>query len=157
MSNAIQRFYNFEIGKTGGVNITRVYNCSLIIQILLAIIILVFVESFGLWYLNHKLIINPERLSAARLVFQFSVIQMVFLIIQIPYSAAIMAYEKMSYYAIVSVIDVLIKLLIVLIIPFVAFDKLKFYGLLLLIISVVDFLLYFVYAKSHFKSIHWSG
>ena len=157
MSNAIQRFYNYEIGKNGGKELTSVYNCSLLIQVLLAIAIVILVESFGLWYLNNKLVIAPDRLPAARLIFQFAILQMLFLVIQIPYSAAIMAFEKMDYYALVSIIDVLIKLGVVLILPYIPFDKLVFYGLFLVLISLTNFLLYFVYAKRHFEQIKWHG
>lgn len=155
MSNAIQRFYNFEIGKNGGKELTAVYNCSLLIQVLLAIAIIIVVESFGLWYLNNRLVITPDRLPAARLIFQFAIIQMMFLVVQIPYSAAIMAFEKMDYYALVSIIDVLIKLGVVLVLPYIPLDKLIFYGLFLVLISLTNFLLYFVYAKRHFKQIKW--
>lgn len=157
MSNAIQRFYNYEIGKNGGKELTSVYNCSLLIQVLLAIAIIILVESFGLWYLNNKLVIASDRLPAARLIFQFAIIQMLFLVIQIPYSAAIMAFEKMDYYALVSIIDVIIKLGVVLILPYIPFDKLIFYGLFLVLISLTNFLLYFVYAKRHFEQIKWRG
>ena len=157
MSNAIQRFYNFEIGNNGGKELTSVYNCSLLIQVLLAIVIIIAVESFGLWYLNNRLVIAPDRLPAARMIFQFAIIQLLFLVIQIPYSAAIMAFEKMDYYALVSIIDVLIKLGVVLILPFIPFDKLIFYGLFLVLISITNFLLYFIFAKRRFEQLKWCG
>ena len=156
MSNGIQRFYNFEIGKNNGKNLTTIYSSSLLIQLILAIVIFVLVEVVGLWYLDNKLVINPDRLSAAHLIFQFAVIQMVLLIIQIPYSAAIMAFEKMDYYALVSILDVLIKLGIVLVLPYVTCDKLVFYGSLLLLTSLTNFLLYYCYAKLHFKLLRWN-
>ena len=65
MSNGIQRFYNFEMGKVGDVGVTRVYNTSLRIQAIVAFIVLVAAEIIGVWYLNNKMVLPPERLSAA--------------------------------------------------------------------------------------------
>lgn len=151
MANGVQRFYNFELGNGGENAITRVYNTSIIIQMILAIIILVLTETIGLWYLNTKMVISPDRIVAANWIFQFSVISLVFVIIQIPYSAAILAYERMNYYAIVSVADALLKLAIVLILPYIAGDSLIIYGLLIMLISIFNFLLYWIYCRNNFR------
>lgn len=153
MTNAIQRFYNYEIGKNGGEKLKNLYNCALVVQIVLAILVVLVVESFGLWYLNNKLIIPSDRLWAANVLFQFSVIQLFFVIISVPYSAIIIAYERMDYYALVSIVDVFIKLGIVLILPYVGYDKLLFYGLLLTIVGFANFLFYSVYARKNFSQI----
>ena len=151
MANGVQRFYNFELGKGGKCTITRVYNAALIIQILLAIIILVLTETIGLWYLNTKMVISPDRIDAANWIFQFSVISLVFVIIQIPYSAAILAYEKMNYYAIVSVVDALMKLAIVFVLPYLKGDSLIIYGFLIMLISIFNFFLYWIYCRRNFR------
>lgn len=151
MANGIQRFYNFELGKDGESAITRVYNTALCIQILLAIIILALTETIGVWYLNTKMVISPDRIIAANWIFQFSVISLVFVIIQIPYSAAILAYERMNYYAIVSVIDALLKLAIVLILPYFTGDSLIIYGFLIMLISIFNFFLYWIYCRKNFR------
>lgn len=156
MTNAIQRFYNYEIGKNNGANLKNLYNCALVVQIVLAILIIIVIESFGLWYLNNKLIIPQERLFAANIMFQFAVIQLFFIIISVPYSAIIIAYERMDYYALVSIINVFIKLGIVFILPYIDFDKLIFYGFLLTLVGFVDFLFFLVYAKRKFPQIRIS-
>lgn len=153
MSNGIQRFYNYEGGKYGIDGITRVYRTSLILQVLLAIIIFIILETLGLWYVNKKMILAPESLYAANSVFQCSVCSLGILIIQIPYSAAILAYERMDYHALVSIIDVFLKLIIVLILPYIPLNKLFFYGFLQLIVAIVNFLLYFLYAVNNFKEL----
>lgn len=156
MTNAIQRFYNYEIGKNNGTNLKNLYNCALIVQIVLAIIIIIVIESFGLWYLNNKLVIPDERLFAANIIFQFAVIQLFFVIITVPYSAIIIAYERMDYYALVSIINVFIKLGIVFILPYINFDKLIFYGFLLTLVGFIDFLFFLVYARINFSQIRIS-
>lgn len=147
LSSCIQRFYNFENGRVGKDGFHNVYVTSFFIQALLSILVLVLVETVGLWYLNHKLVVPDGRLDAARILFQTSVGSMIVVIMQVPYSAAIMAKERMDYYAIVGIIDVLLKLSIVVVLKYISYDRLTFYGFLLLGVSIVDFLLFFVYAK----------
>lgn len=153
LSSGIQRFYNFEIGKGGEKAITKVYVCATVIQILLIVVLVLLLETVGLWYINNKLVVPIERLDAARILFQFSVSSLVLTVLAIPYSAAIMAHERMDYYAIVGIIDVVLKLIIVIVLPFLTYDKLIMYGLLTLCITILNFFLYFFYAKKSFKSL----
>lgn len=151
MSNGIQRFYNFEAGTNDEKGVTRVFQTALLIQIILAILLLVVLESIGVWYVNCKMVLSSDRIFAANCIFQFSVFSLILLILQVPYSAVILAYERMDYYAIVSIIDVFFKLGIVLALPFIPADKLIIYGTLLLFSSIVNFMLYYLYAKRNFK------
>ena len=153
MSNGIQRFYNFKLGSEGEESFTKVYNMALLIQGLLAIIVIILLETIGLWYLNHKMVIPIERMDTARWIYQFSVISLVLVIMQIPYSASIMAHERMDYYAYVSIIEVVLKLAFALWLPHVKHDKLFVYGCYSLGVGVLNFFLYFIYSKHHFKSL----
>lgn len=153
MSNGIQRFYNFKLGKEGEEALTKVYNMALLIQGLLAIIVVLLLETVGLWYLNTKMVIPIERMPTARWIYQFTVVSLVFLIMQIPYSAAIMAHERMNYYAYVSIIEVGLKLAFALWLPHVKYDKLFVYGCYCLGGNILNFLLYYLYSKHQFKSI----
>ena len=153
MSNGIQRFYNFQLGKEGEKSFTKVYNTALIVQGLLAIIIVILLETVGLWYLHAKMIIPEDRFVAAQWIYHFSVISLILVIIQIPYSAAIMAAEKMDFYAYVGIFEVLAKLTVAIILPHISADKLIWYGLLNLIVGVISFSLYFSYAKNKIKSL----
>lgn len=147
LSNGIQRFYNYEAGINKEDGVKKVYQASLLIQIILATTLFLILETIGLWYINYKMVINPERLMAANWVFQFSVLSLVALILQIPYSAALIAYEKMDFYAMVSILDTFLKLGIVLLLPYLIGDKLIIYGVLTLLISIINFILNFSYAK----------
>ena len=153
MSNGIQRFYNYELGRNGHESVREVYNMSLLIQSILVILVIVLTETLGLWYLHHKMNLPADRMEAAEWIFQFSVLSFVFVILQVPYSAAIMAHEKMDYYAIVGVLDAMLKLGIAIALPYVGADHLIIYGMLLALISVVNFVLYYVYAKHRFSEI----
>lgn len=119
MSNGVQRFYNFSLGRKNGYSIKDVYNTALQIQAILAVTLLVPLETFGMWYIHTQMVIPIDRFAAAQWVFQFSVLSLVLLVLQIPYSAAIMAYEKMDYYAYLSIFDVLAKLGSLMIIKYV--------------------------------------
>lgn len=153
MSNGIQRFYNFEAGKNGIDAVTKVYQTSLLIQLLLVVFILLVIEPLGVWYINNKMVIPAERIIAANWVFQCSLLSLALLVMQVPFSAAIMAHERIDYFATVGIIDAILKLAIIIILPFLGYDKLIVYGLLVLFVSVINVLLYSVYALKRFSEL----
>lgn len=155
MSNGIQRFFNFELGKNGIEGAQKVYSTAVIIQVLLSIIIIVIAESFGLWYLYNKMVIPDERFIAALWLLQMSVFSFFFVIMQAPFTAAVMAHEKMNFFAVMSVFDAVAKLLIVYIVPLFGGDKLIIYGILFALISVVDFSVYYLYCKRNFEEVRF--
>lgn len=150
LAGAIQRFYNYEVTKQGAEGIQKVYITSLIIQGMISIVLLLVLESFGLWYVNNVLVVSTDKIHATNILFQCSVLSMLLVIMQVPYSAAVMSFERMDFYAIVGIIDVFLKLAIVVVLPFVPYDKLITYGVLVLFVSFVNFFLYFVYVRKHF-------
>lgn len=153
MSNGIQRFFNYELGKNGIDGVRKVYITSLAVQGLLLLIVLLLAETLGLWYMHNKLVIPFERFIAAQWIFQFSVVSFLLIIMQVPYNAAIMAHERMNFYAILSVLDAVLKLLIVILIPYANADKLILYGLLLMMVSLLNFLLAYSYSRICFEEI----
>ena len=153
MSNGIQRFFNFELGRNGIKGAQKVYITSLIIQLILLFVLILLTETFGLWYLYNKMVIPQERFWAALWVFQLSVLSFVFVIMQVPYNAAIMAHEKMNFYAFIGVLDAILKLAIVFLIPYANSDALILYAALLAAISLLNFLLVFFYSRKHFEEI----
>lgn len=152
LANGTQRFYNFKLGEGRKDEISLVFSTSLLIQIILSVILFLLLETFGLWYINNKMVIPEERIVAAYWVFHCSVVSLVFVVLQVPYSAALLAFEKMDYFAIVSILDAILKLGIVLTIPFVKVDNLILYGVLMLILSIVNYLLYFVYCRQNLRA-----
>ena len=150
LNTGANRFYNYALGKKEIGGVKRVYNAALAIQIILVVVVVILIESVGLWYLNNKMVIPEDRLYIANLIFQFSVFSLVMLVLQTPYSAALLSYEKMDYYALVSIVDVFLKLGFVIALQYVSVDKLLFYGLLMMIVSMVNFLMYYIYCRKHF-------
>lgn len=157
LSNGIQRFYNYKLGQGNLEEVRIVYDSALLIQALLAIIVFVILETVGLWYINNVMVVPPERLDAANWLFHFSVLSLVFVIMQIPFSAAIMAHERMNYFALVSITDATIKLGCVLLLKKLSGDHLFQYGVVTLSISALTFLLYFVYSKRRFPEIRMNS
>lgn len=153
LSSSIQRFYNYEGTKKGQEGFHHVYITGMIIHIIIAVIIFIILETFGLWYVNKIMVVPVDRLQAANVIYQASIISMLLIIIQIPFIGAIMAKEHMNFYAIVSIIDVILKLGIVIALPYIPFDKLIIYGLLSLIINIGNFILYYSYCKYKFSEI----
>lgn len=153
MANGIQRFYNFTLGKKEGGDITSVYNAALQIQAVLALCILLLLETVGLWYMYNEMQIPAERFDTALWVFQFAVASTVLLVMQAPYASAIMAYERMDYYAYVGIFDVVIKFVVAYLLTILKGDKLWLYGLLHLITSLLTFLMYYIYARANFKEL----
>ena len=154
MANGIQRFYNFELGRGGDVG--KVYSAAILIQCVLAVTILILTETFGLWYLNNMMVIPANRVIAANWIFQMSIASLVLVMLQVPFNAAIMAYERMDYYAYVSIIDVLLKLVIAFVIQILSSgDLLIVYGALTFGISVINFVLYYAYVKRNFLDLNF--
>lgn len=155
MTTGIQRFYNFELGKNGTEGARRVYITSIFTQSALAIVILVLTETIGLWYMYNKMVVPDDRFFAAVYIFHISVLSMIVNIMSVPFSGAVMAHEKMDYYAYVSIFDVLMKLAIALILPHIAADKLILYGVFILCVSIINWLLYASYARIKFDEIRF--
>lgn len=153
LSNGTQRFYNSEMQKNGPEGVTKVYNASLIIQGCIAVIIVILLETLGLWYFYEKMVIPEDRMQIAFWIYQLSVLSSVIVVMTASFSGAVMAYEKMDFYAFVGIAEVLLKLGFALMIPYVPIDKLLAFGFMHLIISFASFLLFYTYCKRKFKPI----
>lgn len=153
-STSIQRFYNYEGGKNGDDGYTRVFSVGIRVHIILSIIIFVILETFGLWYINNVMVMPHERLISANIIFQVSILSLLLVIIQIPFIGAIIAKERLDFFALVSIIEVILRLVFILLLPFIPFDKLITYAIVQTLTSVICFVLYVGYAKRKIPSLH---
>lgn len=151
LASSMQRFYNYEGGINGELGHTKVYATGFWIHLLLCAIIFIILEPVGIWYINNVMVLPADRIIAAHIVFQCSLLSMLLVISQIPYTAIILAKEKMDFYTLVSIIDTFLKLFIVILLPYLPYDKLITFSVLTLIISLSNFTLNIVYAKCKFK------
>lgn len=150
MSSATQRFLAFELGKSKDNDISNIFNMSMNIHLLIAGGIFVLGETAGLWFISKQLIIPPERLDAARWVFHLSLIAFLVSVASVPYNAMIIAHERMSVFAWVSIIDVTLKLLIVFMLSWFGIDKLALYAALMLAVTSIITLIYKIFCQRTF-------
>ncbi|MBE9467744.1 MAG: oligosaccharide flippase family protein [Bacteroidetes bacterium] len=155
MSGATQRFLNFELGKKDFNQLSKVFSASLSVHILIALIILLLSETIGLWFMNTQLNLPQERMYAAKWVYQFTIITFIIGVIKVPYNASIIAHERMSFYAYISIIEVFLKLVIVFILQLYGEDKLIFYALLISVVTLVIFVVFIIYCHQKFDSTHY--
>lgn len=157
MSGATSRFISYELGAADSGKLRKTFSAALTVHAAIALIMLVAAETVGLWYVNHELVIAPERMAAANWTYQFSVFAAVMTIFQIPYVAAIMAHEKMGYYALVAMVNVFLKLGIILTVLYVgAADNLVFYAALMFLVAAIVAGMYIVYGRRRFPECRWS-
>ncbi len=158
MSAATQRYITFALGKGDIANLQKVFSTSLQIHILIAAIIFVLGETAGVWFMYTQMQIPADRMNAAFWVLQCSIASTVVMILSVPYNAEIVAHEKMSAFAYISLLEALLKLLIVFLLKVGSFDKLIFYAILIFVVQLIIRLLYGNYCKRHFREskFHWA-
>mgnify|MGYP000103747571 CR=1 FL=1 len=154
MASSTQRFLTIEIGKNDFLKLKKVFSTAVTIHFLIAISIIILSETLGLWFLNHKLNIPDNRMYAANWVFQFSILTCCVNIIQVPYNAIIIAHEKMSIYAYISILEAVLKLIAVYLIAHINFDKLIIYAVIIFLIQLTIRILYQLYCKHKYTECH---
>ncbi len=161
MSLAVNRYISFEMGRDEGNEVNKIFSISVNIHVLIALLVVVFGETVGLWFVNYKLVIPPERMVAANWIYQFSIASFVMTVLRVPYNAMIIAYEDMKAYAYISIVEGLLRLLVAVSILYVTLDKLIVYGglmaLSVALITVVYVLFCFrKYAECRYRFL-WDG
>lgn len=151
LSAAISRFITFELGTGNKDKLKRVFSSSVTIQMGLSAIILVLAETAGLWFLNNKMVIPESRMYAANWVYQLSLLTFVINLISIPYNAAIIAHERMSAFAYISIFEAVSKLVVAYCIVISPIDRLILYAIMLTTIAIIIRLIYGSYCKRKFE------
>ena len=155
MSSATSRYITFEIGKGNMEQLKKVFSTSLQIHAIIALLIVILGETVGLWFLMNELVIPDGRMDAAMWVYQCSVVTAVVTIMSVPYNADIIAHEKMSAFAYISVLEIILKLAIVYLLVVLPFDKLKVYAVLVLMVGLLIRYIYTRYCHKHFEESHY--
>lgn len=152
MSSATQRFINMEKASRIAERVREVFNISLKVHFIIALFVLLFAQTVGLWFLNHSLSIPNERIYAANVIYQISMFTTLIEIVKTPYSAVILANERMSFYAIVGVLGTVLKLSFVMLLSayFGSLDKLILYAVFMMFISLVGSIILYVYCRKYF-------
>ena len=151
MATSTQRFLNFELGTNNKEGVKQVFSTAILLHLIIGAIILILALTVGFYFLEYEMNIAVDRMVAARYVFVYSILTFIFQTFTVPYNSIIIAYEKMSAYAYFSIVEVLLKLLIVYLIKIVDGDYLIIYALLSFIVNVFIRIIYIIYSKLNFE------
>lgn len=150
--SATQRFLNFNIGRNDLNAVSKVFCMSMNSYIILSLIFFVLAETIGLWFVDTQLNIPADRMEAANWVYQFSIITFIINLIRIPYNASIIAYERMDFYAYVSLFEIIMKLGVVYLLYIATIDKLILYSFLYAMIPFLTNIIYKIYCNRNFAT-----
>ena len=148
---ASSRYITYDLGKGDMAVMKKTFGNILSIHFILAGIVLIIGETIGLWFMSTQLQIPSDRMTAAMWVYQFSIFSSILAVISVPYNATIIAHEKMSAFAYISIVDAVLKLLIVYLLVIIPYDKLIVYAILFFCIQAFDRIVYGIYCSRHFE------
>lgn len=151
MAAAVQRYLTFELGKGDSVRLTQTFSMCMTIFLIFAILLLVLAETIGLWFVNKQLVIPENRIVAANWVYQFSILAAIATLLYTPYNAIIIAHEKMSVFAYVSILEGILRLIVAGSLIIFPYDRLIAYGGLLLLTAIVITGIYIVYCVKNYE------
>lgn len=153
LATSSSRFLTYGLGEGDITKLKKIFSTVLTAHVCLAAIIILLAETLGLWFLYNKMVIPPERMTAAVYAYHVSIITTFFNLTQVPYNASIIAHEKMTVYAYVSIVEAVLKLVIVYLLMIGDIDKLILYSTLLCLLSVGIRVFYRIYCTRHFEEI----
>jgi len=151
LSIATQRFLSVELGKGDKVKLKQVFANSLSLHLILILFILILAETVGLWFLQIKMVIPPERINTAFWVYQFSVTSFVISVFFSPFLGAIKAHEKFGFYANISIFNVVMTLVITFLIVYLSYDKLFIYAFMVMCVIIIEKILVYIYCYRRFE------
>lgn len=157
MSSSTQRFLNFNLGLKDNHKVSKVFNISILTHLTIFFVVLILSETVGLWFFVSQMNIPEGRTDAAMWVYQMSVLSALLGVMVIPYRASVIASELMSVFALISIIEVLLKFVAVLLLPLFSVDNLILYSVLISAVSLIVFILYVLicHRKLPFTKLKW--
>lgn len=150
LSTSSQRYFSIELARGDHERLNKWFCLNITSFLSIGFLIAFFLETIGLWFVNTQMTIPAERLMAANVVFQLSIISFLFHIVSVPYLALVIAHEKMNVFAFVGIIEALGRLFIVFILMMLTYDKLIIYGILILLLSIGTSMSYILYCWRHY-------
>lgn len=150
LATSIQRFYSYALGEGRRGQLSAIFSASMNIIAVLCVVLLIGFETVGVWFVNAEMAVPPERIAAANWVFQFSTGTLLLGLLQLPFTAAIFAHEEMGLFALISLVECLLRLGVVLLIGAMPFDGLAFYGGGLWAVALIVFSCYAITARRRY-------
>ena len=150
VAGAISRYITVGLGKGDMGRLKTIFGTSLVVMGAFCLAIALLTETVGLWYLNHKMVIPPERMGAAAVVLHTSLLVLVINLMSIPFTAEINAHEHMGAYAWISILEAVLKLAVAAAVWFSSADKLVVYAWMLVAVALLSRAAYAGYALRKF-------
>lgn len=150
LANACQRFFSVGIGKKDNKKLADTFSMMFWLYVIAGIFAVFLFGTIGQWFIENKMTIPDGRMDASLWVFHFMILSFVVSLVNAPFQALIVAHERMSIYAYIGILDVVLKLVIVFILQWGSFDKLKLYSVLLFGTSIITTSIYVIYSIVNF-------
>lgn len=150
LSGGTSRFLTYELGAGNFDRLKNTFSTTLSVHIIIALIVVIIGETAGLWYFNNKMVIPPDRFSAATCVFHISMLTAVISIVSVPYNAAIIAHERMAVFAYIGIVEAVSRLAVAFALVIGSTDKLVLYAILLMVVQLGIFIFYVIYCRKRF-------
>ena len=158
LNTATQRFLSVELGNNDIKRYNLVFNTSILIYALFALVIVILSETIGLWFLNNHMNFPSHRIDAVNWVFQLSIVTFILNIIRTPFNASIIANEKMSFYAYTGILEAVLKLVLVYLLYYTCdIDKLKLYSFLISLVSLILLVWYIIFCTKNISGCELSN
>lgn len=155
MTISTQRYLTYELGRGETERLKLVFMTSVYIHVIIAAVVIMLAETFGLWFLKNKIVIPEGREIAAMYCYQFAILSTAVSILSYPFYATIVSHEKMGAFACISILDVILKLVVAYTLYVVNLDKLIVYSILMLSVQIMMTSIYAIYCKRHFDETHF--
>ena len=157
LSTSSQRYFSIELAKAAPSDLNRLFCLNLTVFTILGVIVFILLETVGLWFVNNKMTIPEDRLLATNVLYQLSIVSVLFQILIIPYMALVIAHERMRVFALIGILEAIGKLGVVFLLNYIPFDKLIVYGALILFVIIASSLGYIIYSLKCFpeSKFHW--
>lgn len=151
MASATQRFMSYSEGEGNKEKQKSIFNISFVLHILIALLVGIVLLIAGYFFFNGILNIPADRIFAAKVVYGSLIVSTMFTVMTVPYDAVMNAHENMKYYAVVGIIESLLKLAVAFVCVYTASDKLIVYGMLMACIPLITLTIMRVYCHKHYE------
>lgn len=151
MTLSVERFLAYAIGMNDKRHLSEVFSMSVNIHVIISVLIIIIGETLGLWFINSQLVIPDDKIAVANIIFQASIVTFVFNILATPFNSVVIAYERMDFFSLVSVLQGMLKLLFVLTLPYMGDNRLGIYAVLMTTPSLMYFLMNYAFCHLHFR------
>lgn len=146
-----QRYLSVAMGEDELQKVKNIYTSSVIIHWGFCVILVIILEFCSLFLFDGFLNIQVSRMDAAKIVYQLMVFSTVITVIGVPYNSVINANEDLWYFAVVETITAIFKIGILVVFYFSIGDALITYTLWMFIVSVLNFLLKYIWCKKKYQ------